>query len=262
MEIKFYKYQGTGNDFVILDNRDGLYKDLSRHDVFKLCHRHFGIGGDGLMMLNEKKGYDFEMVYYNSDGKLGSMCGNGGRCMVRFAYDLGIHKTTYKFIAADGPHDAEIDVDGIISLKMQDVNGVKKNHQNYILNTGSPHYVRFVTDLMNIDVVTKGREIRNSPEFVEEGINVNFVERLELEDHILVRTYERGVENETFSCGTGVTAAAIVCYHNENGFNQVDVKTLGGNLSVEYDRINDNVYQNIWLTGPAEKVFDGMIDIN
>ena len=261
MKISFEKYQGTGNDFVIIDNRKREYAALTASHIRHICDRRFGIGGDGLMLLNEKSGYDFEMKYYNADGREGTMCGNGGRCLVKFAYQLGIHKTVYHFIAADGPHEAEIDTDGIVSLKMQDVNRVSKFHGDYLLNTGSPHYVRMVGDVMNVDVFKKGRDIRYSKDFEQDGVNVNFVEQLPDEDKILVRTYERGVEDETWSCGTGVTAAALICYHNENGFNDVGVKTLGGTLTVEFDRIDDNHYTNIWLSGPAEKVFDGIIDI-
>ena len=261
MKISFEKYQGTGNDFVIIDNRKKEYASLTASHIRHICDRRFGIGGDGLMLLNEKAGYDFEMKYYNADGREGSMCGNGGRCLVKFAYELGIHKTVYHFIAADGPHEAEIDTDGIVSLKMQDVNRVSKFHGDYLLNTGSPHYVRMVGDVMNVDVFKKGRDIRYSKDFEQDGVNVNFVEQLPDEDKILVRTYERGVEDETWSCGTGVTAAALICYHNENGFNDVGVKTLGGTLTVEFDRIDDNHYTNIWLSGPAERVFDGAIEI-
>lgn len=164
-------------------------------------------------------------------------------------------------MAADGDHEGEIDIDGTVSLKMQDVTKIKQQHGDFILNTGSPHYVKIVKDIMSYDVKEKGREIRYSKEFEKEGINVNFVERLDEDDHILVRTYERGVEDETFSCGTGVTAAAIVCFHNENGFNQVDVKTLGGHLSVEFDRLDDQRYENIWLCGPAELVFEGSLSL-
>ena len=261
MKISFEKYQGTGNDFVIVDNRKKEYGSLTASHIRHICDRRFGIGGDGLMLLNEKGGYDFEMRYYNADGREGTMCGNGGRCLVKFAYQLGIHKTVYHFIAADGPNEAEIDTDGIVSLKMQDVNRVSKFHGDYLLNTGSPHYVRMVGDVMNVDVFKKGRDIRYSKDFEQDGVNVNFVEQLPDEDKILVRTYERGVEDETWSCGTGVTAAALICYHNENGFNDVGVKTLGGTLTVEFDRVDDNHYTNIWLSGPAEKVFDGTIEI-
>ncbi len=261
MKISFQKYQGTGNDFVILDNRKKESPGLSASHIRHVCDRRFGVGGDGLMLLNEKEGYDFEMKYYNADGRESSMCGNGGRCLVKFAYELGIHKNVYHFIAIDGAHEAEIDTDGTVSLRMQDVNHVSKFHGDFILNTGSPHYIKMVNDVMNVDVFKKGRDIRYSKEFEQEGINVNFVEHLSDDDKILVRTYERGVEDETWSCGTGVTAAALVCYHNENGFNDVQVKTLGGTLTVEFDRMDDNHYTNIWLSGPAEKVFDGSIEL-
>jgi diaminopimelate epimerase len=258
MEIQFHKYQGTGNDFVIVDNRDGTYSELTTDQVKFLCDRRFGIGADGLMMLNLKDGYDFEMIYFNADGRESSMCGNGGRCLVKFAYDLGIRKEMYRFIAVDGEHEAEIDIDGIISLKMKNVNDIRTTHGDFILDTGSPHYVKMVSNLPDYDVYKKGKELRYNSAFAEQGINVNYVEQ-KSDDEIAVRTYERGVEDETFSCGTGVTAAALVCYHNENGFNEVTVHTRGGKLSVEYDRIDEDHYENIWLCGPAEKVFEGRI---
>lgn len=261
MTFHFYKYQGTGNDFIIADNRNNDYSSIVNDQVRRLCDRRFGIGADGLMFLNERQGHDFEMKYYNADGNEGSMCGNGGRCMTKFAYHLGIHREVYRFLASDGSHEAEIDMDGIVSLKMKDVDTIKKFHNDFILNTGSPHYIKMVVDVMDIDVYKKGYEIRNSKEFIDEGINVNFVEQLTEPDKIIVRTYERGVEDETYSCGTGVTAAALVCYHNENGFNEVEVKTLGGMLSVEFDRVNDGQYRNIWLCGPAEKVYEGTVEI-
>jgi len=260
MIIKFYKYQGTGNDFIILDNRNNEYSSLTPLQINRLCDRRFGIGADGLMMLKNKEGYDFEMIYHNADGKEGSMCGNGGRCLVKFAYHLGIVETTYKFIATDGEHEAEIDTDGIVSLKMKDVNGVQEYHGDQILDTGSPHYIKMVGDVMSYDVYQKGKDIRYSNQFNDKGINVNFVEQRD-EDHIVVRTYERGVEDETFSCGTGVTASALVNYHNENGFNEVTVITKGGRLSVEFDKIGENNFANIWLSGPAEKVFEGTFDL-
>jgi diaminopimelate epimerase len=261
MKIIFFKYQGTGNDFVILDNRNKEYNTLTPDQVKKICDRKFGIGADGLMLLNEKNGYDFEMIYYNADGKEGSMCGNGGRCMVKFAHHLGMQKNLYRFIAVDGEHEAELDADGIVSLKMQDVDAIESHHSDFILNTGSPHYVKLVTDVMKLDVFKKGRDIRYHKEFEKEGINVNFVEQLSDSDRIIVRTYERGVENETMSCGTGATAAALVCYHNENGFNEVEVDTPGGRLNVEFDRVDDGRFVNIWLCGPAEKVFEGVMTI-
>jgi diaminopimelate epimerase len=264
MIFKFYKYHGTGNDFIIADNRKNEYSGLTTDQVRRLCDRRFGIGADGLMLLNLKKGYDFEMKYYNSDGKEGTMCGNGGRCMVKFARELGISRELdeYCFLAADGDHQAEIDSDGIISLKIKDVKNIRKFHSDFIVDTGSPHYIKMVSNVMDLDVFKKGSEIRHSKEFEEQGINVNFVEQTEEVDTILVRTFERGVEDETLSCGTGVTAAALVCYHNETGFNEVTVKTLGGNLTVEFDRVDDNDgYRNIWLCGPAEKVFEGTVEL-
>ncbi|MDF2385365.1 diaminopimelate epimerase [Nostoc ellipsosporum NOK] len=260
MILSFSKYQGTGNDFILLDNREGAYNTLTTEHIHRLCDRRFGIGADGLMLLNNHPGYDFEMKYYNADGREGSMCGNGGRCLVRFAYHLGIHRNEYKFLAVDGEHEAEIDTDGIVSLKMNDVDKIRRQNGDFILNTGSPHYVKVVSDVMDMDVYKKGRDIRYSKEYEQEGINVNFVEQTG-EDKITVRTYERGVEDETYSCGTGVTAAAMVCYHNENGFNDVQVKTLGGKLHVEFDRIEEDRYINVWLSGPAEKVYEGKIEL-
>ena len=261
MEISFSKYQGTGNDFVIIDNRNGRYDPLTTGQVRLLCDRRFGIGADGLILLNTQSGYDFAMKYYNSDGRESSMCGNGGRCLVKFAWHQGIRKSMYKFIAVDGEHEAEIDDHGIVSLRMQDVNNIQEYHGDFILNTGSPHYVRMVDDVMDVDVFRKGMDIRYHPSFAKEGINVNFVEPRK-NDEIVVRTYERGVEDETYSCGTGVTASALICHHNENGFNEVTVHTKGGMLTVEYDRIGDNEFRNIWLCGPAEKVFEGSVTLN
>jgi diaminopimelate epimerase len=259
MKITFSKYQGTGNDFVIIDNREGNIS-LTTEQVHHLCDRRFGIGGDGLMLLCASKEYDFEMRYYNSDGKLGSMCGNGGRCLVRFAYDVGIHKTKYKFIASDGEHEAEFGDRSWIHLKMKDVQGMKEDHGDFILDTGSPHYVKTVNDAMSENVVKHGREIRYSPDFEKEGINVNFVQQID-EDAIMVRTYERGVEDETLSCGTGVTASALVFAHNEYGFNRIEVKTMGGHLAVEFDKAGENTFSNIWLCGPAVFVFKGEVEL-
>ena len=261
MRIDFYKYQGTGNDFILLDNRENLYKNITTKQINFLCSRRFGIGADGLMMLNEKDGFDFEMKYFNADGKEGSMCGNGGRCIIKFAMFLGIRKTTYEFIAADGPHIGEVDFNDEVRLKMQDVNDVEFSYNHYVLNTGSPHYVKSVPDISRVDVVEEGRSIRYSKEFEDKGINVNFVETLD-NDAIYVRTYERGVEDETLSCGTGVTAAALISAHNDNGFNRVEVKTIGGKLSIEFEKVNDREFRNIWLCGPAEMVYKGSTLLN
>ncbi len=259
MTIEFAKYQGTGNDFILLDNRDGRYDALTNTQIKKLCDRHFGIGADGLMLLNTCEGYDFEMKYRNADGHPSSMCGNGGRCIVRFAHQLGLHKDSYTFLAADGVHEAAIKDHNLVSLKMKDVDHVEEHGSYAILDTGSPHFVKFANDIMDVDVVATGRDIRYSNAFKAEGINVNFVESI-AQDSIYVRTYERGVENETLSCGTGVTAAALVSAHNDRGFNQVEVKTPGGHLSVEFERTGDRTFTNIWLTGPAVFVFAGNID--
>lgn len=262
MNMTFSKYQGTGNDFILVDNRSKDYSDITREEIKRICDRRFSIGADGFMLLNQKEGFDFEMKYFNADGNAGSMCGNGGRCIARFAYDLGIHKDSYHFLASDGEHFAEIDSgSNIINLKMKDVPGYKEIDGVFIVDTGSPHYIKFVSDVMDIDVVKQGTEIRYSEPYAKEGINVNFVEE-KASDEIIVRTYERGVEDETFSCGTGVTACAIVCHHNDVGYNDVTVITKGGKLVVKYDRSYENAYTNIWLCGPTEKSFVGKVDIN
>jgi len=261
MTLTFWKYQGTGNDFILFDNREGIVPSMSTAQVKHLCNRHFGIGADGLMLLNRHPQYDFEMIYYNTDGNISTMCGNGGRCMIRFAYDLGIHQYTYKFMAADGLHEGEIDTNNFhIRLKMSDVHDVELNHGQAILNTGSPHFVKFVHGLEEVDVLESGQLIRYSKPFAEHGINVNFVETID-EDTIHVRTYERGVEDETLSCGTGVTAAALMSAHNQQGFNKVNIKTPGGMLSVEFEKKGDSHFENIWLAGPATPVFKGFVEI-
>lgn len=256
--LSFYKYQGCGNDFVIFDNRDNSIK-LNQKEISFLCDRKFGIGADGLMLLQNKPDYDFEMIYYNSDGKPSSMCGNGGRCLTQFAYDRGIVKERFLFIATDGEHEAFIAQNKWIHLKMKDVNKVLFDNDDFVINTGSPHFVKITSNVKEIDVFNEGKSIRYNQTYKVEGINVNFVEKTD-EDNIFVRTYERGVENETLSCGTGVTACALACYHNENGFNRVEVETLGGNLAVEFDKIGEHNFSNIWLCGPATFVFKGEID--
>lgn len=258
MTIPFYKYQGTGNDFIIIDNRDGK-TELSQQQVRNLCDRRFGIGADGLMLLNSVPEYDFGMKYYNADGREGSMCGNGGRCLTKFAYDCGIHKEFYHFIAVDGPHEAYFGGHGWIHLKMADVTKVDMHKGDFILNTGSPHYIKIVGDVMKQDVCAEGRSIRHSKDFEADGINVNFVESNE--KAIIVRTYERGVEDETYSCGTGVTASALVFAHNENGFNRIEVQTKGGHLAVEFEKTGSQSFENIWLCGPAVFVFKGLVEL-
>ena len=258
MLLHFYKYQGTGNDFVILDNRKRNI-ELSKEQVASLCDRHFGIGADGLMLLNEHPSYDFEMIYYNADGAPGTMCGNGGRCLTKFAYDKGIQPNKYSFIASDGEHEAVIDANGWVHLKMIDVHEISKLNEATVLNTGSPHFIKPVSDLSNYDVFTEGKNIRYNNTYNEKGINVNFVEWSG--DELFVRTYERGVENETFSCGTGVTAAAIAMSADSIGAHETKIRTLGGNLLIKFNKVDAQHYNNVWLCGPTSFVYEGQITI-
>ncbi|MGV8915019.1 MAG: diaminopimelate epimerase [Kaistella sp.] len=252
--MEFYKYQGTGNDFVMIDNRDEEFPK-AKEFIRQLCDRRFGIGGDGLILLENDPAADFKMVYYNSDGNESSMCGNGGRCIVAFAHFLDIFEDKTQFEAIDGLHEAEIH-NGIIKLKMIDVDSIKNINGDFELNTGSPHYVTFVESVENYKVFENGNKIRNSASYCQEGINVNFVEEIS-ENEIFVRTYERGVEDETFSCGTGATAAALV-FLKDKEQPSVKVKVLGGNLKVYAER-NGEGFENIWLEGPATQVYKGKI---
>ncbi len=261
MNLHFYKYQGTGNDFIIVDNRQAAGNLLSNETIHQLCHRRFGIGADGLMLINNKAGYDFEMQYFNADGKEGSMCGNGGRSIVKCAQHLGIAKEQFTFLAVDGPHEAHVNPDGNISLKMTDVQPfAQRSDGSFVLNTGSPHYVALKNQLKALDVFTAGRNIRYNEEFKTAGINVNFFEPAG-ENHYFVRTYERGVEDETYSCGTGVTAVSLCNYYNATGENEIKITTTGGDLNIRFTREADGSYNNIWLTGPAEKVFEGTLQL-
>ncbi len=254
--ITFYKYQGTGNDFVIIDNRNGTI-DLKQEQVALLCDRKFGIGADGLMLLNKLDGYDFAMKYYNADGNESTMCGNGGRCLSRFAKDCGIEKEAFLFLAIDGDHESVFAQNGWVELKMKDVAGINSYLNDFVLNTGSPHYIKKVADIKTVDVFTEGRSIRNSADFIADGINVNFVS---INDKgLYVRTYERGVEDETLSCGTGVTAAALALGKTKDGFNEIAIETPGGNLKVKFNALADGSFDNIWLCGPATFVFKGEI---
>lgn len=252
--MDFYKYQATGNDFVIIDNRD-LQFNKDEKIIKTLCDRRFGIGGDGLILLENHDTLDFKMVYYNSDGKGESMCGNGGRCIVAFAHFLDIFENKTTFEAIDGTHEAEI-VKGLVKLKMIDVPSIAQTVEALVLDTGSPHYVKSVENLQNFEVFSEGRKIRNSEAYKLNGINVNFVEKIS-DELLFVRTYERGVEDETYSCGTGVTAAALVFLNQKN---KINIKTLGGNLTVYADK-KENGFENIWLEGPAMQVFKGKISI-
>ncbi|MBE7178889.1 MAG: diaminopimelate epimerase, partial [Mucilaginibacter polytrichastri] len=206
MKLNFWKYQGTGNDFIMVDNREKTHDHQNPAALAKICNRRFGVGGDGIIFLEDEPGYDFKMVYYNADGQPSSMCGNGGRCIVAFAKMLGIINTETNFIAVDGPHSATIK-DNFVSLKMADVTKLSQDGNAWLLNTGSPHYVLETAEVVQKDVAVEGRMIRNSPRYLDEGINVNFVQK-EGRGYF-VRTYERGVEDETYACGTGVTAVAL-----------------------------------------------------
>ncbi|MBL0102720.1 MAG: diaminopimelate epimerase [Bacteroidetes bacterium] len=262
MRINFYKYHGTGNDFIMIDDRENLLR-LSEEQVRLICDRHFGIGGDGLIRILKSKEADFEMVYYNSDGKLGSMCGNGGRCTVAFAHFLGMIKTTTRFKAFDGLHDADIISSSpyIVKLKMSDVAKIRIHSGFTLLDTGSPHYVRFDENVKKLDVYSFGKEIRYSNSYREKGVNVNFVEVEE--NGLFVRTYERGVEDETLSCGTGVTASVIAAVELEKWTDgsPCAVITPGGKLRVYFTEFNDT-YTDVWLEGPAEAVFSGQIALD
>jgi diaminopimelate epimerase len=255
---KFHKYQGTGNDFILIDNRS-LSFTKSAEEIERLCHRRFGIGADGLILLENEEGYDFRMVYFNADGNEGSMCGNGGRCIVRFAHDLEIINESTSFIATDGPHEATLDAE-LIKLKMMNVTGITEMEQDSFLNTGSPHLVREVSDLREFEVKQNGSEIRFSEYWrVKGGVNVNFTSYLP-DNKLHVRTYERGVEDETYSCGTGVTAAAIHAVLRGGFKVPVNIKTLGGELFVSFEIPNEGAeITDIYLSGPAKRVFTGEI---
>lgn len=254
--MEFYKYQGTGNDFVMIDNRN-LQFPTDKKLIRQLCDRRFGIGGDGLILLENDPTADFKMVYFNSDGSESTMCGNGGRCITAFAKFLTIFNDKTTFQAIDGTHEAEVN-NGLVKLKMIDVDSLQNDGQCTVLNTGSPHFVQWVQNLESYDVRGNGNKIRYSATYQSEGINVNFAEELG-EGKIFVRTYERGVEDETFSCGTGATAAALV-YLKDRHKNEVEVKVLGGNLKI-YATQNAEVFTDIWLEGPAEQVFRGEINL-
>ena len=253
MIIEFYKYQGTGNDFIMIDDREKEF-DLTDNDLIAaLCERRMGIGADGLILLREHDTLDFEMIYFNADGKQSSMCGNGGRCIIAFAQMLEMTGNETTFMAIDGEHKGRLMDDGIY-LQMQDVKKIEGVGDGLVLNTGSPHYIEMVDELDYIDVEKQGRKIRNSAPFKKKGINVNFVlDASELQ----VRTYERGVEAETLSCGTGVVATAIAM-HYANCIEEtlVNVKTKGGELTVSFEEFNGG-YRNIWLSGEASMVFAG-----
>lgn len=259
MKLHFFKYQGAGNDFVVFDNRQNQIDHSRPEWIQALCHRRFGIGADGVMLLEQASGYDFKMVYYNADGQPSSMCGNGGRCMVAFAKKLGIIDSETNFLAVDGPHYASITAEGNwVSLQMIDVDEVKKDGDAWVLNTGSPHFVQLSPDIDQLDVYQMGKNIRNNNTYREKGINVNFVQALD--KGYAVRTYERGVENETLACGTGVTAVALAMAqaNQQSGHIITTVKAQGGELQIRF-HYDGQRFTEIFLEGPAELVFEGDI---
>ena len=257
----FCKYHGAGNDFILIDNRKEKLSPKPEY-VKLLCDRRFGIGADGLMLLEEDDQADFNMRFYNSDGHEGTMCGNGGRCIVAFAHRLGIIKGSTTFNSPDGLHYANVSGSGAtltVNLKLNDVDDVNIGNGYYFLNTGSPHYVEFVEHIETFDIVSEGRRIRHSQLFAPHGTNVNFVEIRG--DEILIGTFERGVEDETLACGTGSTAAAIATsIHTNSKQNTYKIRTKGGSLKVSFEKVALGKYHNIWLEGPAAFVFEGTIE--
>lgn len=259
MKQVFYKYQGAGNDFILIDNRLHQFNHQQPELIAQICNRRFGIGGDGIMFLQVKEAFDFEMVYYNADGKPSSMCGNGGRCIVAFAKFLGLIDKETTFLAVDGAHYATISENGDwVSLQMIDVDTINRDGEAYVLNTGSPHYVELVKDLELKNVYQDGLAIRNNPRYRKEGININFVEPTN--NGYFVRTFERGVEDETYACGTGVTAVALAMakHQQKTGAVFTPIKVLGGDLSVQFN-YDGTVFTDIYLEGPAVQVFSGEI---
>lgn len=256
MTIKFYKYQGTGNDFVMIDNRD---LSLNKSDLSlakKLCDRKFGIGADGLILIENHCELDFEMIYFNADGTQ-SFCGNGSRCAVAFAHELGMIQKTTRFMAIDGIHDAKISKERV-ELKMGDKPTFEQSDEFFFIHTGSPHYIEYRANVSEIDIISEAQKIRYNERFKAEGTNVNYVEYL-VGNSLKMRTYERGVEGETLSCGTGATAVALSGSVKYNLNSPVVIHVPGGELEVRFDEIANRQFENIWLIGPAEKTFVGEI---
>ena len=257
MKVHFYKYQGTGNDFIIIDNRTGDYQ-LTTRQIVRLCDRKYGVGADGLILFQNDPDHDFFMNFYNPDGSQ-SFCGNGSRCTVHFAQDLGVIRDKCSFRAIDGVHESTVSSE-VFRIHMKDVQGIKQIEEfAYYLNTGSPHYVEFVDQLNEVSVFEEGRAIRYDSRFAPGGTNVNFVE-IAAEGHIRVRTYERGVENETLSCGTGVTACALAYAHRSGFKGPIKVTSLGGDLQVLFEIKGSSAFHDIWLCGPSLFVFEGNME--
>ncbi len=260
MTVNFFKYHGTGNDFIMVDNRDETFPKSNRELIENWCDRRFGIGADGLILIEKDSDSDFKMVYFNSDGNQSTMCGNGGRCIVAFAKQLGIIGDSCHFNAVDGLHYATINQQNIVSLQMTNVREIKCESDFTYLNTGSPHHVVMVSDLEQYDVYHKGKEIRESARYHPKGTNVNFVEKIN-QDTFAIRTFERGVEAETWSCGTGATAVAIAMFNNgQTTATEVHILVKGGCLYVKFTK-EEGGFNSVYLTGPAQRVFEGTISL-
>lgn len=259
MTLTFYKYQGTGNDFIIIDNRTETFPTGNLELVAKLCDRRFGIGADGLILLEDDEATDFKMAYYNSDGNLSSMCGNGGRCIVHFAKHIGIIGTDTSFSAVDGIHQASIS-GNVVDLSMTDVAGVELNDEFSYMDTGSPHYSEWRKDIEDIDIIVEARAVRYNERFKEEGTNVNFLSWSNGAVHM--RTYERGVESETLSCGTGMVAAALYASLSDKlNSDKCTLHTKGGQTEVKFSKNDDGSFGQIHLIGPATFIYNGAIDV-
>ncbi len=258
--INFYKYQGAGNDFILIDNRQQLFKNNKEQLAQQLCKRRFGIGSDGLIFIENDTDSDFLIDFLNPDGSR-SFCGNGSRCAVKFAHYLCIFKkqlTTFK--AIDGIHKAQL-VNDLVKIEMKDVQSIQQIDKDFFINTGSPHYIKYFNNINQLDLIKLGQTIRYSDTYKNEGTNVNAVEKI-APHHIKVRTYERGVENETLACGTGVTACALsYALLNQLKNNTIKVDAVGGQLEVSFTQQPNGNFTNIWLTGPAQFVFKGSYDL-
>lgn len=267
MTFHFYKYHGAGNDFILVDNRKGEYDGLTESQIRNFCSRRFGIGSDGFIMLSSHTEADFKMDFFNPDGSGATMCGNGARCLVYFARKLGIQKENYAFEASDGMHQASITNENknngtaVVNLSMNSVAEIEQNQFGMFCNTGSPHVVKFVENLSGINITEQGRTIRYSDAYKKQGTNVNFIKTIG-ENKISVRTYERGVENETLSCGTGVTASAL-SFAEKTGIKKgaITVETKGGAFKVKFYKTNAG-FTNIHLIGPVSFVFEGELSYN
>jgi len=259
--LHFYKYQATGNDFIMLDHFNKDHIALSQDQIANLCHRRFGIGADGLISIHAHERYDFEMKYYNADGKLGSMCGNGGRASIMFAHKLGIIGSKTTFLAYDGQHEGHLAQD-LVHLQMGNVSKIQPWEDGFFLDTGSPHVVLISDEMLSDQAIfQKGKQVRYSTDFEPiGGTNVNWLTVNQQALTANVATYERGVEDQTFACGTGVTASALV-FHHIKGEKLNNIRTLGGDLQVKFRCVAQGVYTDIFLIGPAKEVFQGSISL-